>query len=644
MRSCRALCSFSVCSPREFARSADTSRVTIVATETRRFASTTSKSWDGSASRFTDEQYQRSCLIDRGGDASVKTRCSLPVLEPDGTINTNALSAAAGRIDQLTDVTDAQKSSAKRKLRSLYNAAGMEIPDSLSMEEDLPRHDLLVALGELETVDLDGIEILAAGGPYFGTGSPPEGDTFDVGFLQSLADANNALASQVRPPIKIGHSKSQRLLRNSGLASSSDLGDDEKPAAGWMENFRVTGDKLVADAKSVPRKIADLMQSKAFRSRSVEMSKVTEQTPDGAGRTFDTVVTALALLGAKAPAVRTLDDILAWYGEAGTASELLLADEDDETDADRALAVGDVVWDSENGATDFMADLCEALNPGSDDGSPGRFWVRDVAMDGNRALVSEGYGDDARGWVVPFTIVDGDPVPAPMNEWTLASQAWLEASADAMSEVSRGVVAVVGDSADTSGMSETTTTPSAELSDDQVAALAATFSINEDDATARREAVVAKIKEFAGETPTPPTPTPPDPGQPDPTPPPTPTPPATQDLTALQASAALGERAFEERRVERRDANIAVAIHQGRIDPAAKDQWVRFFDENEELAIEALASIPVNPRGRAFGSDEPGRVDEMQQIATGMDRAYAQLAGQLSITPYSLPVPTGGQS
>lgn len=515
------------------------------------------------------------------------------------------------------------------------------------------RPDFLRELGELETVDLPGIEILSSGGPYFGTGSPPEGDTFTDRDLQALADANTALAGQVKAPIKIGHGKAQRLLRNSGLASRTDLSDDEQPAAGWLENFRVSGGKLVADARAVPRKIADLMQTGAFRSRSVEMARVTEQTPTGAGRTFDSVVTALALLGAKAPAVRTLDDVLAWYGEAGTARELLLADEEDAPpeDVDRALAVGDVVWDSEQGASDYMEDLCDALNGGDSSTSEvaPRFVVRDVSMDGNRALVSEGYGDDATGWVVPFAIVDGDPVPAPMSEWTLATQAWLEAatptSGGEMSDSSDPDVATSSTGADTSDMSDENTA-TATLTDDQVVSFAAAFGINEDDPAARRDAVLAQFRTFAGETPAPAPPTPPDSGEPAP---PTPPPSATEDedprIAALEQRAALGERAYEERRIERREASIALATRQGRIDPAQHDRWREFMDRDYDLAVEALASIPVQPRGRAFGSDDPARVEFAEQTVKGYDAAYGNLAAGLGITPHSLPVPaTGGQS
>jgi HK97 family phage prohead protease len=97
---------------------------------------TTSAAWDGSPARFTDEQYRRSALLCRGSGAPPKQDCSLPVLEPDGTLNTNALGAAAavlaGSRGGLANVTSGQKAAAARRLIRYYNAAGMEPPASLT--------------------------------------------------------------------------------------------------------------------------------------------------------------------------------------------------------------------------------------------------------------------------------------------------------------------------------------------------------------------------------------------------------------------------------------------------------------------------------------------------------------------------------
>ncbi len=84
-------------------------------------ATTKHGSWDGSAGRFTDQQYARSCVLHRGGKgySSVKAAYSLPVREPDGTLNCTAVSAALGRIDQVKGATQAEIDAARRKLQAL---------------------------------------------------------------------------------------------------------------------------------------------------------------------------------------------------------------------------------------------------------------------------------------------------------------------------------------------------------------------------------------------------------------------------------------------------------------------------------------------------------------------------------------------
>lgn len=95
-------------------------------------------SWDGSAGRFTDEQYESSCVLDRkvcGGewaDKPPKTRCSLPIKEPGGELSRAGVHAAAARIGQVKDACAEAIASAKAKLRSAYKTLGEDPPDSLS--------------------------------------------------------------------------------------------------------------------------------------------------------------------------------------------------------------------------------------------------------------------------------------------------------------------------------------------------------------------------------------------------------------------------------------------------------------------------------------------------------------------------------
>lgn len=75
--------------------------------------------WDGSPSRFTDEQYRASCVLDRGGDGPVKSRYGLPVREPDGTLNCDGVAAARQRIGQVTGASEEALAAARSKLEKL---------------------------------------------------------------------------------------------------------------------------------------------------------------------------------------------------------------------------------------------------------------------------------------------------------------------------------------------------------------------------------------------------------------------------------------------------------------------------------------------------------------------------------------------
>lgn len=158
---------------------------------------------------------------------------------------------------------------------------------------------------ELQTEDLTGIEILRAGGPYHGMGSPPEGDYLTVADLEESARAYRELAGEVAAPVWLGHDSEQALLKNSGLT-----GADGEPAAGWVENVRVQGSRLVADLKKVPAKVARLLRAGAWRRCSVVYEP---SYTSASGQTYRNVITGLGLLGAKLPAVSDLDDLVRLY-------------------------------------------------------------------------------------------------------------------------------------------------------------------------------------------------------------------------------------------------------------------------------------------------------------------------------------------
>lgn len=147
-----------------------------------------------------------------------------------------------------------------------------------------------IVFGDLSTVDIEGVELFATGTWH--------GVPFTEADLDAMVTASQELP--MRRPVVIDHDDKQTMLKRSGV-----------PAAGWVENLRREGDKLLGDLKSVPEKLASLIRAGAYRTRSAEIYR---QYVYGE-KVYPLVFKALALLGGKMPEVKTLDDIVALYGE-----------------------------------------------------------------------------------------------------------------------------------------------------------------------------------------------------------------------------------------------------------------------------------------------------------------------------------------
>jgi hypothetical protein len=95
------------------------------------------KPWNGSPSNYTSaEAYCKACLIDENpsGQRKVKGNCSLPVYDPSGALNRNAVHAAAAALVGARGGVQAKPSSkraAARKLISLYRQLKEQAPDAL---------------------------------------------------------------------------------------------------------------------------------------------------------------------------------------------------------------------------------------------------------------------------------------------------------------------------------------------------------------------------------------------------------------------------------------------------------------------------------------------------------------------------------
>jgi uncharacterized protein len=97
------------------------------------------KEWDGSPSRFSDEEYAASCILDRADcsaewkDRPVKERYSLPIKDPGGGFNPDALGPAAAALAGARGGVKACPEAiakAQRRLLVAYRLLDMEPPES----------------------------------------------------------------------------------------------------------------------------------------------------------------------------------------------------------------------------------------------------------------------------------------------------------------------------------------------------------------------------------------------------------------------------------------------------------------------------------------------------------------------------------
>ena len=154
---------------------------------------------------------------------------------------------------------------------------------------------------KLQGVAVKGVEFLSVG--------TWNGDPWTLAHLREIQQAFDDGNAGIEPPIKLGHTGAQTLLRNSGL-----------PAAGFVERVYIEGQRILADLRDVPQKVADLMNSKAYSHLSAEILLGVKRGSES----FARVLKGIALLGDQVPAVTNLEDFEALYGISGEQAEGLL--------------------------------------------------------------------------------------------------------------------------------------------------------------------------------------------------------------------------------------------------------------------------------------------------------------------------------
>jgi hypothetical protein len=154
---------------------------------------------------------------------------------------------------------------------------------------------------DMETVNFNDVEIFSTG-RWEGKGSAVGGDNIDEQFLDSLVSSFSAVGKEVKPRLVITHDKK----KSEGIMGTA--------ALGWITGLRRNGNKLFADIKNVPKKLASLIDAKAFGRFSPGI--YTSLNVNGA--THNNVLEHVALLGADLPANTDVDGFIDLYYQSET--------------------------------------------------------------------------------------------------------------------------------------------------------------------------------------------------------------------------------------------------------------------------------------------------------------------------------------
>lgn len=162
-------------------------------------------------------------------------------------------------------------------------------------------------MSESETYDLPDIEIFAAGTWKDSNGKLHE---FTKKDLYRIVETFNELKGQADPPLKLGHSIDQKLLKSGGL-----------PSAGWLDNLRVKKDKIIADFKRIPKEIFKIIRNGGLKRVSPEIVYDYQAQPKG--KIHKMFLEAVALLGIEQKAMKSLKDFVSVYSE-GNINDITL--------------------------------------------------------------------------------------------------------------------------------------------------------------------------------------------------------------------------------------------------------------------------------------------------------------------------------
>lgn len=300
------------------------------------FAEVSDKPWSNfTQADYTDAQWARACLVHREGETG-KGAYSLPVREPSGALNRNAVHAAAARLNQLQPAS--LRSAAAAKLRSLYKQLGEDPPESLSS-------------GSKEAAEAAS----TTGGPVSGTeaqGSPTQGTP--------------TIITNVAPPTT---TRAQESAKDPQIAAL----EEKLAKANEALAIRTAGGVALAEAQ---RQLAET-QAKVVRLQASETARAK---------------TAAKLAEANLPEPVHADVYAAVIGYEGKSVPLTEAGVVDDTKLDAAIKTAIDTWTGKVAAILEHAGVGKPTGLGG--GNDGNSLTSEKFEESLAGLFSDGFGMD----------------------------------------------------------------------------------------------------------------------------------------------------------------------------------------------------------------------------------------------------------
>lgn len=148
--------------------------------------------------------------------------------------------------------------------------------------------------------ELKGIEVFDVG-TWVGSRGPMKWTIED---MRDIVANTGALINEgkLKPKLKFGHDPKQKLASNDLFSQK-----DGKPSLGRATNFRLKGTKVICDFVDVPDVVHKAIGGKLYTNVSSEVEFI---------KNFGWFISAVALLGADTPAVKTLSDLEAFFSDS----------------------------------------------------------------------------------------------------------------------------------------------------------------------------------------------------------------------------------------------------------------------------------------------------------------------------------------